>query len=225
MAPRWLARVVFGGLAAVVVGMAGLAGALSLGLADPPRAGPLAWEEDFKGGAGAWTLSMPPGGTLGPQGGALVAAFAGEGPGQMAAALAPAELSPGGDFTLEVAGAAVTQGSPTAYGLVFGWEATDQYSALLINANGYAEAYRQAGAQRETWFAWQQWPHILVGPENNRLRVDVRGEAITLRVNDEVVAVVTGAGRQGRVGVVAVTTAAAGPGGEVVFSWARLWAP
>jgi hypothetical protein len=52
----------------------------------------------------------------------------------------------------------------------------------------------------------------------------VRGEAVTLRANDEVVVVANSAATAGQVGVAAL----AGPdttGGQVVFSWARLWAP
>ena len=223
--PRWLHRLAFGGLAALMLALAGLATALALGAADPPRAGPLLWEQDFKAGAGGWTFRLPPGGALAPRGGALVASFAGDAPDQWAVALAPEALELGSDFTLEVAGAATTPGSPTAYGLVFGWQSPTRYSALLINANGYAEAYRQDGARRETWFTWQQWPHILVGAENNRLRLDVRGQLATLRVNDEIVVEVAGVAAAGQVGVAAATTPAPGPAGEVVFSWARLWGP
>jgi hypothetical protein len=95
---------------------------------------------------------------------------------------------------------------------------------LLINPNGYAQAYHRRGAEREQWFVWQQWPHILVGPENNRLRVDVRGQAVTLRVNDEVVATAASAATAGQVGVAAVTTGTPAAGGRVIFSWVRLWA-
>jgi len=120
-----------------------------------------------------------------------------------------------------VAGAAVE--GPAAYGLVFGWQDDAHYSAVLVNGNGYAEAYTQAGPQRAAWLAWQQWPHILYGVESNRVRVDVRAEgagtAVTARVNDEVLATTTLAGSAGQVGVLA-----RGPGpARVVFSWVRLW--
>lgn len=222
--PPWLVRLVYGGLGAVVVGLATLAVGLAQGWADPPRAGPLRWQNDFKSGAGGWEFLAPADGSFGPRDGALVAAFTGDAPGAWAVGLAPLSTSPTGDFTLEVAGASVTPGSGTAYGLVFGWHDEQHYSALLINAGGYAQAYRQNGNRRDEWFAWQQWPHILFGTENNRLRVDQRGTALILRVNDEVVAQVIGGVPGGRVGVAALTAAAPGPAGEVVFSWARLWA-
>jgi hypothetical protein len=220
-----LGRLVYGGLASVVLGIAGLALGLALGWADPPRAGPLRWENDFKASVDGWDFEAPSGGSLRPLEGALVAEFAGAAGEQWAVALAPAVDTPAGDFTLEVAGAAVE--GTLAYGLVFGWQDARHYSALLINAHGYAEAYRRDGDERTQWYGWQQWPHILVGQENNRLRVDVRGPAITLRVNDEVVTLATLALPPGRVGVAALTGARAGsaPAGRVVFSWARLWAP
>ena len=221
--PPWLWRLVYGGLAVMVVGLAVLTMGLSQGWADPPRAGPLRWENDFKAGAGGWEFLPPPGGSLAPRAGALVASFAGDAPGAWAVGLAPPSDSPTSAFTLEVAGAAITPGSGAAYGLVFDWRDDQHYSALLINAGGYAQAYRQDGDRREEWFAWQQWPHILVGAENNRLRVDRRGAALTLRVNDESVAQVMTSALGGRVGVAAITAGTPGPGGEVVFSWARLW--
>jgi hypothetical protein len=221
--PVWLGRLVYGGLVAVLVGLGVLATGLALGWADPRRAGPLWWENDFKAGAGGWEFEAPAGVSMAPRDGALVADFAGGAAEQWAVGLAPAATAPSGDFTLEVAGAASDErgGGAVAYGLVFGWQDRTHYSALLINANGYAEAYRRDGAAQVDWFAWQQWPHILVGTENNRLRVDVRDDVVTLRVNDEIVTTTTSTATTGQVGVVAVARAAAG--GRVVFSWARLW--
>lgn len=219
--PIWLWRLVYGGLLAATLGIAALAAGLALGWANPPRAGALRWEQDFKSGGGGWTFMAPAGGSLAPGAGALLGEFNGTGSEQWAVALAPEE--PAGDFTLEIAGATVG-GSP-AFGLIFGWQNPAEYSTLLINAHGYAEAYRQTGAGRVVWFGWQQWPHILLGSENNRLRVDVRDETMTLRVNDEIVTTVIGPGTRGRVGVAATASAAPGVASQVIFSWARLWAP
>jgi hypothetical protein len=162
----------------------------------------------------------PPDGGLATDKGALVATFSGSAPEQWTVGLAPEPTN--GDYTLEVAGAAA-EGSP-AYGLVFGWQDSGHYSALLINGSGYTEAFQQVGDKRVTWFGWQQWPHILVGTENNRLRVDVRGENVTLRVNDEVVVAVTSPATQGRVGLAALARVTPDTDNRVVFSWARLWA-
>jgi len=210
----WLWRLANWALLFSLAGMAALAAALALGAADPPRAGPLLWQDDFKRGLERWTLAA---GQMAAEHGALEATLAAEADGT-ALALTSA---PAGSFTLEVAGAAVE--GPAAYGLVFGWQDDAHYSAVLVNGNGYAEAYTQAGPQRAAWLAWQQWPHILYGVESNRVRVDVRAEgagtAVTARVNDEVLATTTLAGSAGQVGVLA-----RGPGpARVVFSWVRLW--
>jgi hypothetical protein len=213
--PAWLWRAANWGLVLLAGGLAALALALFLGAADPPRAGPLRWQDDFKAGVARWALEAPPGARFDDEGGALVVEWASAAAGEtMAWALA---AGPTGDFTLEVAGAS-TSG---AYGLVFGWQDPAHYSAVLINGSGYAEAYTQAGAERQRWFEWQQWPHILAGAENNRLRVDVRGGSVTARVNDEVLAASMLPAASGRLGVVA---RAAGPA-QVVFSWVRVWAP
>jgi hypothetical protein len=220
--PAWLWRLAVWGFGLLLVGVVALAAALSFGLADPPRAGPLLWEADFSGQAARWEWFPPDGGTLAPHGSALVADFAR--PGQVAAALAEA---PTGDFTLEAGAAQTTGASGAQYGLVFNWQSDDHYSAVLVNGNGYVEAYRQAGRVREAWFPFSQWPHVLVGPEANRVRVDVRGLRVTVRINDELLgAFEVPPGEAGRLGVMARATGAPGSTGtsRVVFSWVRVWA-
>ncbi len=216
--PTWLWRTATWGLLAALAAVLGLAGTLALGLADPPRAGPLAWQDDFKQGTQRWSLIPPPGGTLAAVGGALVAGFPG-----VDVAGAPQAVglttAPTGAFTLEVAGAAVTGEAAAAYGLVFDWQDGQHYSAVFMDGNGYAEAYHQIGAERQTLFEWQQWPHILYGTDANRVRVDVRGQAVTLRINDELLATGPRAAARGQLGPAARSRAAA----RVVFSWARLW--
>jgi len=213
--PRWLWRTVTWGFVIVTVGVTGLAGALALGLADPPRAGPLSWQDDFKSETGRWAFLAPEGGSLAPQAGALLVEFSSSHSDQMALALT---VGPAGDFTLEVAGAQTGGESGAKYGLVFAWQNATHYSAILINGNGYAEAYRLNGAERNDWFKWQQWPNILVGTDSNRVRVDVRGTRITARINDELLGETTTAA-QGKIGVLAESAAPA----QVVFSWVRLW--
>jgi hypothetical protein len=213
--PPWLWRLVTRGVGLLALGVAALAVALYLGAADPPRAGPLVWEDDFKGDTSRWEWRPSPGAALAARAGALVADFTG--PGQAAWALAEA---PAGDLTLEVAGAQ-TQGAggAAAYGLVFNWQDPDHYAAVLVNGNGYVEAFQQTAAGRREWFPFQQWPHILYGTDSNRVRVDVRAGRVTARVNDELLAHFEAAGT-GRLGVVARSSAP----GRVVFSWVRVWA-
>jgi len=220
--PVWLWRLTTWGFAAAVVAVMGLTWGLSRGWADPPRAGPRLWFDDFKGDAAHWEFMATEGASLGPGAGALLAEFTA--PGQLAVGLMP---GPVGDFTLEIAGTQTAGEIGAVYGLIFAWQDEAHYSAVVINSNGYAEAYRQAGAERKHWFAWQQWPNILLGTGSNRVRVDVGGGQMIARVNDEVlVEAETGAGR--RVGVLARSPSAslrAGSGpSRVVFSWVQMWA-
>ena len=218
--PGWLWRAAHWGMAAALLGVAALAAALALGAADPARAGPLLWQDDFKNGTARWTLVPPSGGSLLPADGALVATFA---PAPSSAETMAFGLTPGpaGDFTLEAAETAVTGQAGVRYGVLFGWQDTDHYSALIINGDGYAEAFQQTGNQRLNWFEWQQWPNILFGTGTNRLRVDVRGQSLTLRINDEVLLAQVQSASRGQIGIAALGNSPA----KVVFSWVRVWAP
>ena len=211
-APRWLWRSVTWLFGALLVMVLGLGVALALGAADTPRAGPLLWMDDFKSGAARWHFSIA-GGNLGPRQGALVADLAEN---QMAAALT---ARPNGDFTLEMAGAQTGGALGTKYGLVLGWRDPTHYSAVLVNGNGYVEAYQRDGAQRRDWFQWQQWPHLLAGAASNRVRADVRGRQITVRINDEVLLEAT-ADTLGEIGVLARDSVAPS---QVVVSWVKVW--
>jgi hypothetical protein len=211
------------GFAAALVGVLALAWGLSRGWADPPRAGPLLWHDDFQEDLSRWEFIAFDGAKLGPDNGALLAEFTASG--QLVMALAS---GPTGDFTLEAAGMQTGGEIGAAYGLIFAWRDEAHYGAVLVNGNGYAEAYRQEGAARVEWFPWQPWPHILLGTESNRVRVDARGARLTVRVNDEFLAEAeSDAG--GRIGFVARSPSAAfGTGAEwseVTFSWVKLWTP
>lgn len=219
--PPWLWRTAAWGLAAAGLGVLALAAALALGLADPPRAGPLVWEQAFRTPPPDWAFPVSAGAAAASREGALHVAFTGAG--QWAAALAP---MPAGDFTLEVAGAQTGGALGAAqYGLVFDWAAETAHSWVLVNGNGYVEAAARTVEGVEPWFPFQQWPHVLYGVEANRVRVDVRGAEVTVRINDEVVFTRALARRAPGdrlwLGVLARST---GPS-EVTFSWARLWAP
>jgi hypothetical protein len=213
--PRWLWYFANGMLALVVAGIAGLALALSRGLADPPRAGPLWLFDDFKGDVSQWTFIADGGATLQAREGALIAEFTAA-PEQSVVALAD---GPGGDFSLEIAGTPMANSNDMAYGLIFNWQDAAHYGAALVNGNGYVEAYRQNGDKRVEWFKWQQWPHAFGG--DNRVRVDVRAGRVTVRVNDEWLTEAAWMETGGKIGVVA--RGVGGPGG-VVFSWVKVWA-
>jgi hypothetical protein len=211
-APVWLWRLIGWGFGALLATVLGLGVALALGAADPPRAGPLLWYDNFQAGLARWQF-VTPGSTMTVRQGALVAVLA---PGQMAAALT---ARPSGDFTVEMAGAQTSGALGTKYGLVLGWRDATHYSAVLVNGNGYVEAYELDGAQRHDWFQWQEWPNLLYGTDSNRLRADVRGRQITIRINDELLVRAT-ADLPGEIGILAqdgVTSS------QVLFGWVQVW--
>jgi hypothetical protein len=215
--PLWLWRAAAWTFGAALLGVAGLAGALATGLADPPRAGALRWADDFQSGLGRWSLAAHPEGTLLPNAGGLSVDFSAAD--QWAAALT---APPTGDFTLEMGGAQTGGDLGAYYGVTFGWGDAQNYSAALINGNGYAVVFTMTAGERHEWFALQQWPHILVGGEGNRVRVDVQGARVTVRVNDErVTAFEMASTPAGLAGPLAQSTGA----GWVQFNWVRLWAP
>jgi hypothetical protein len=208
-----LATYAFGvSLLAVVV----LAVGLSLGWADPPRAGPLLWQDDFKAGTQRWQLLPPAGGGLSAQNGALLAEFA---PGTSEAWALALAAAPAGDYTVEAAGTALESGNMAAYGVVYGWRDASHYNAVLVNGDGYAQVFQQVGAERRDLFRWQQSPIILYGNETNRVRVDSRGAGVTIRINDEVLIAGLPAAGPGQIGIAARSAEA----GQVVFSWVRIW--
>jgi hypothetical protein len=215
-APPFLWRLATYGFVLSLLAVVVLAVGLSLGWADPPRAGPLLWQDDFKAGTERWQLLPPAGGALVAQNGALLADF-GSGADETWAVAVTA--SPEGDYTLEAAGTALGAGNAAAYGVVFGWQDASHYDAVLVNGDGYAQAFHQAGAERREWFVWQQSPIILYGNETNRVRLDVGGSGLAIRVNDEILVAGLPAPGLGKIGVAARSAQA----GQVVFSWVRVW--
>lgn len=212
--PRWLWQLANGALMVVVLGIVVLAWTLARGFADPPRASTLWLFDDFKGEASRWTFITMDDASLQPRDGALIA--------QLTAASEQMVLGltdgPGADFSLEIAGTPIANANDIAYGLVFNWQDETHYSAVLVNGNGYAEAYHQNGAKRIEWFTWQQWPHAFAG--GNRVRVDVRAGQVTARVNDEWLMDANIPDTPGKIGVVA---RGAGTPGGIVFSWVKVW--
>jgi len=212
---RWLWNFANGALVIVMVGIVSLALALAQGVADPPRAGNLWLFDDFKSETSRWTFSAPEGINLHTEG-ALIAEFT-------ALTTQPAFAlteGPANNFVLEIAGTPRANANDIAYGLVFGWQDETHYSAVLVNGNGYAEAYQQNGAERVVWFEWQQWPHAVSG--DNRVRVEVEDGRVVARVNDEwLTEAALTTPPAGKMGVIAHTAGA--PGG-IIFSWVKVWA-
>jgi len=195
----WLWRTVTWGFAVLVIGVVGLTVAVALGVADPKTAGPLKWEDHFS--VERWEKF----GEARFDGGGLVITANGGAVTPLAAA----------DYTFEAAGGQSAGSVGAAYGIVFGYQDEQNYTAVLINGNGYVEVISADGKE---WLTWQQWPNILLGVEANRLRVEVSGGAGLIRINDEVLLRVPAAA--GKAGVIAHVLEA---GQEVRFGWAKLW--
>ncbi len=213
---RWLWNFANGALVIVMVGIVSLALALAQGVADPPRVGNLWLFDDFKGDVSRWTFTTTNEASLQAREDALFAEFTAR-PEQQVIALTN---GPDGDFSLEVAGTPQANSNDIAYGLVFNWQDEAHYSAVLVNGNGYAEAYQQNGEERVAWFAWQQWPHAFSG--DNRVRVDVSDGRVIARVNDEwLMEAALTTPPAGKMGVIAHNAGA--PGG-IIFSWVKVWA-
>jgi hypothetical protein len=187
-------------------GLSGLVMALALGGADPPRAGALLWDE-----VSALQWSATPGVTVETRAGQVWLTFTQAE--QQAVGLGPTVNTR--DFTWEVEAAQVAGADAAQVGAVWGWQ-SDKHQAILINRNGYATVYQQNGARRKARFEWQAWPHIVF--DINRVRLDARGAATTVRVNDEVVTQFE-ARAAGAVGALIIS---AGPG-QVTVRRARLW--
>lgn len=198
--PTWLWRTIRWGFVSLLVGLAALAVAVAMGVADPRPVGSLKWEDHFT--PERWETfgeaSFVTGGldVSGQGGGAVTAPEA-------------------SDFTLEVAAGQSAGEIGAAYGILFGYQSPQNYTGVLINGNGYVEVIDTEGRE---WRAWSQWPNILLGNDANRLRVDVVNGQGLIRINDEVL--MTAPAARGKVGVLARASA----GGQTVrFGWAKLW--
>ena len=204
--PAWLWNAVRLGLVALAAAIAALVLAVANGAADPRPVGALKWEDHFAGAVGWETFGQ--GATLDDR--ALDIAPRPGGIGGAVTGPAAAE------YSFEAAGGQAGGEVGAAYGIVFDYQDSGQYTAVLINGNGYVEVFA-AGGRR--YMDWQQWPNILLAFEANRLRVDVEGSQGLIRINDEILLTVPAGG--GRVGVAARGSA---PGQRVRFGWAKYWA-
>ncbi|MBI5291863.1 MAG: hypothetical protein HY872_08315 [Chloroflexi bacterium] len=205
--PEWLWRTARRGFVAVVLAIAAVTLAVALGVADPKPHGTLQWEDHFADAVGRWQTF----GSATPAPGGLTVSLGQTGE----AGGAVAQGDPVAPFTFEAAGFQSAGAAGAAYGIVFGYRSATDYSAVLLNNNGYVEVVTAGGKE---WMPFQQWPNILLGAEANRLRVDVAGGVGLIRINDEVLMRVPVG--EGAVGVLARATA---PGQVVRFGWAKLW--
>lgn len=203
--PDWLWWPVRLGFILLVVVIGGLVIAVANGVADPRPIGQLRWEEQWRAESGEWQV-FGEGVTI-DKGLAIEV-----GRDEIGGAVTGGE---GSEFSFEVAGGQSGGEVGAAYGIVIGYQSPQQYTAVLINGNGYVEVVTAEGRELLTW---QQWPNILLGYEANRIRVDVQNGQGLIRINDEVLQTVEV--QAGALGVLARGSAA----GQVVrFGWAKFW--
>jgi hypothetical protein len=192
---RGQARLLWGALAALFLGVLGLVGALALGWNNPRPPGAPDWEA--------------PGLPL-----ALEAA-----PQSAAAQL----LGPGGrDFSYEVEAAPEAGPAFNGYGLLYrAQDATHGY-VLAVGSDGYYALLRLEGGAETALVEWQQFPHVRRGRAANRLRVRCAGPACALYINDEYAATVSDdTWLEGEVGL--WVRAFEDEPVRVAFAAARLW--
>ena len=215
---QWLWNLVSRSMPVLCVSLVGLAIALDLGLADDAYLGQLVWDTDFDpatdGDIHLWTLSFSPLATAKPGSAGLTFNFVRPG---MTRAFTRSGSD--GPLTSEITGAQIGGPPGAMVGLVFDYRSDRDYAAVMVNNNGYVMAYRQSGTTREEWFPLQQWPHVLLGSQGNRLRVDIMDGRALIRVNDEVLQSVPAEGT-GSLGVIAISSA---PGQEVLFVRSICW--
>jgi len=216
--PEWFWKLLVCSVLGLSTLVVGLASCLALGAADPETLGPLVWDISFDpetdDDVHLWSAYFSPSVPvkLGSRG--ITMNFVRPG-------MTRAFTRTGVDsaITSEISGTQIGGPPGAMLGLVFDFRSERDYAAVMLNNNGYVTAYRQHGTTREEWIPLQQWPHVLLAPHTNRLRVDISDGRATIRINDELLHHVPANG-QGAVGVIAESRA---PGQIVRFVRARCW--
>ena len=215
---EWLWKLVVWSVISLPILVLGLAFSLSLGVADQGPLGPLVWDTGFDPARDhdvhLWSPAFSNTVAVKPGEEGLTFIF---GRPDMIGAFT--RTGAGVPLTSEIDGAQVGGPPGAMFGLVFDYLSERDYSAVMVNNNGYVMAYRQSGTQREEWVPLQQWPHVLRGQHTNRLRVDIHDGFADIRVNDEVLKSVPSNG-QGALGVIASSRA---PGQVVRFGRSKCW--
>lgn len=83
-----------------------------------------------------------------------------------------------------------------------GWRTTGRYYVLELSDQGEVGVFRRENDHWDTLMAWTPWTAAHPGTDENELRVDARGDRLSLVVNDgEALQVVDSALPRGRIGV------------------------
>ena len=215
---EWLWKLVVWSVIILPILVLGLAVSLSLGVADQGPLGPIVWDTGFDPSRDhdihLWSQSFSS--TVAVKPGSKGLTF-NLGRPEMIGAFTRTGV--GVPLTSEIEGAQVDGPPGAMFGRGFDYLSERDYSAVMVNNNGYVMAYRQSGTQREELVPLQQWPHVLLGQHTNRLRVDIHDGSAVIRVNNEVLKSVPSNG-QGALGVIASSRA---PGQVVRFGRSKCW--
>ncbi len=94
--------------------------------------------------------------------------------------------------TVEVTARQVDGPSDAGYGLWWG-SGPDNAFVVVVNGNGYYAVYKVEGSEIDFIVDWQTFPHLRSHGEPNRIRADLTGDQVVVRINDELAAVLTDA--------------------------------
>jgi len=126
------------------------------------------------------------------------------------------------DFTVQVRTKLLAGPDDAGYGLVVRQHGSDEFTALLIGADGYIAAGQMSGGVWRWRVAWQQWPHIRRGTAENVLRAQCRVERCKFFVNDEFAFEIDGLPAQGRIGPALWSPTAESSPAATFREW-RIW--
>ena len=90
---------------------------------------------------------------------------------------------PAGAYTVRLTAAHAGGEPDSGYGLILGND--NGYFLAALSPLGYAAVWEQQGEVREMHLPWQPWPHVETSTTPNEIQVDVTGEAVTVRINRE----------------------------------------
>jgi hypothetical protein len=220
MISSWLWRLVLVALLSAVLSIALLLIFALGGISNPRHIGALAVRDDLDRNAG-WVLRSggAPAGAHGEIGDGVYQIVL---PGSKVHAhvLAPYAAQP--PCTIMIAARQIDGPTDAGYGLWWGNTSGGDYHIAAVNGDGYLTVLRSTGEDTEAILEWQVFPRIHPQGETNTLQVDIEGDQVLVRVNDEVAATFGWVpNRPLEVGFYVETSST---GGTIVdFDWLAIW--
>jgi len=89
------------------------------------------------------------------------------------------------EFSLEIETRSLNRTGISEAGLVFGARDANHYTLFATGTDGYYAVVRANGTEVETLIPWQEFPHIRLAGQPNRLRVSCCRSTCEFFVNDE----------------------------------------